>query len=59
MTGEAKINGAIGYLHDALEGSSEQLLCFAHHTAVLDAVCGCGRVCVCVCVCVWVWGWDM
>lgn len=38
MTGEAKITGAIAYLQDALEGSSEQMLVFAHHQAVLDAM---------------------
>ncbi len=38
MTGEAKIGGAVAYLQDALEGSSEQILCFAHHQAVLDAL---------------------
>lgn len=38
MTGEAKTQGAIAYLQDALEGSSEQVLVFAHHQAVLDAL---------------------
>lgn len=38
MTGEAKIQGAIAYLQDALEGSWEQILVFAHHKAVLDAM---------------------
>lgn len=38
MTGEAKIQGAIAYVQDALEGSSEQVLVFAHHQAVLDAM---------------------